>query len=310
MNGMKNIIKRILNCPPKVWGMIYLICIPTFALLYWVLPADSFKTLYNTGDNWLYGLFQCLYFSVVTITTLGYGDICPMGILAKLIVICETCFGMIVIGLFLNSVAMFKSKIDLAEEKKKQDLLRKKNEIIKLSRHFLLIEKAIYQYIRLTTVITTPMDKRGGNYSYNPNFKFQDMCDMYLVSGQFRDALLEPAVKGYYVSQKDMADRLESALLNIDFSYWPQVDSKILKILQNIQDYDAENFIVSQFTTYAGGKRMSDYNAQMIKDWTQEVKYVEHSVINPYISLYKLIKDNMPLIIDIMGLMNDIIKKV
>lgn len=53
---------------------------------------------------------------------------------------------------------------------------------------------------------------------------------------------------------------------------------------------------------------MSDYNAQMIKDWTQEVKYVEHSVINPYISLYKLIKDNMPLIIDIMGLMNDIIK--
>lgn len=115
---MKNIIKYILNCPPKVWGMIYLICIPAFALLYWALPADSFRTLYDTGDNWLYGLFQCLYFSVVTITTLGYGDICPIGILAKLIVICETCFGMIVIGLFLNSVAMFKSKIDLAEEKR------------------------------------------------------------------------------------------------------------------------------------------------------------------------------------------------
>jgi len=75
------------------------------------------------------------------------------------------------------------------------------------------------------------MDKRGGNYSYNPKFRFQDMCDMYLMSGQFRDSLLEPAVKGYYDSQKDMAGRLESALLNIDFSYWPQVESRILKSL-------------------------------------------------------------------------------
>ena len=45
-----------------------------------------------------------LYFSTVTITTLGYGDIVPLTDLAKFLVALESLLGIILIGLFLNSI--------------------------------------------------------------------------------------------------------------------------------------------------------------------------------------------------------------
>jgi len=45
------------------------------------------------------------YFSAVTITTLGYGDIVPMTDRARLLVAIEAILGIVLAGLFLNSVA-------------------------------------------------------------------------------------------------------------------------------------------------------------------------------------------------------------
>ena len=46
-----------------------------------------------------------LYFSVVTITTLGFGDIVPVTDRARLWVATEAVFGIVVVGLFFNSLA-------------------------------------------------------------------------------------------------------------------------------------------------------------------------------------------------------------
>lgn len=48
---------------------------------------------------------RMLYFSAVTITTLGYGDIYPITNKARFAVMIEALLGIIIIGLFLNSVA-------------------------------------------------------------------------------------------------------------------------------------------------------------------------------------------------------------
>lgn len=45
------------------------------------------------------------YFSAVTITTLGYGDITPISDTARWLVTLESILGIVIIGLFLNSVA-------------------------------------------------------------------------------------------------------------------------------------------------------------------------------------------------------------
>lgn len=50
------------------------------------------------------------YFSAVTITTLGYGDIAPITVRSRLLVASETIFGIVLIGLFLNSLKSPRSR--------------------------------------------------------------------------------------------------------------------------------------------------------------------------------------------------------
>ncbi len=47
---------------------------------------------------------RMLYFSAITITTLGYGDIVPLTDLTRLLVALESVLGLLLIGLFLNSL--------------------------------------------------------------------------------------------------------------------------------------------------------------------------------------------------------------
>lgn len=48
---------------------------------------------------------RMLYFSAVTITTLGYGDIVPITNRARLAIAFESIVGLIIIGLFVGSLA-------------------------------------------------------------------------------------------------------------------------------------------------------------------------------------------------------------
>lgn len=301
-------MKSILNWAPKIWGIIYASLIPIFAIIYYVMPRGSFQGLTSVGISWFENLYNSIYFSVITITTLGYGDVYPLTFWAKMAVILETTLGMLVIGMFLNSVATMKSKIDLDIESKKQDRIRKSNEITKLARQFLLLKDDILEYIRLTTKITTPGYNGNTPYSYNENFKFQDLRDMYLKTGQFMDSLSEPAINIYFRAQKDMANRFELVLTNVDMSYWPNMEKKIMDVLHNIKTFNCEGFIVSQLNMTAGDKRLSDVWMAQVRNWNKEVEYENHSAINPYISLYKLIKANMPLIISIMGEIEKLVK--
>jgi hypothetical protein len=56
------------------------------------------------------GFGRMLYLSAMTITTVGYGDIVPITTAARLSVASEAVLGIVVIGLFLNSVAGSRSK--------------------------------------------------------------------------------------------------------------------------------------------------------------------------------------------------------
>jgi len=70
--------------------------------------ASYFKGV--SGDASLLGykdnFFRMLYFSAVTITTSGYGDITPINSAARFLVALESVLGIIVMGLFLSSISM------------------------------------------------------------------------------------------------------------------------------------------------------------------------------------------------------------
>lgn len=58
---------------------------------------------YETNKNFIYPLTDFLYFSAITITTLGYGDILPNSSLVRGLVMIEVLFGVIIIAIFLSS---------------------------------------------------------------------------------------------------------------------------------------------------------------------------------------------------------------
>lgn len=66
----------------------------------------SLKNKLETGTNDLEDSYwRMLYFSGVTITTLGYGDIVPITTRSRLFVSLEAILGIITVGLFLNALA-------------------------------------------------------------------------------------------------------------------------------------------------------------------------------------------------------------
>lgn len=74
-----------------------------------VLDDKILQYLYTiNGFPYGYGksnFFRMLYFSAITICTVGFGDIVPITDSARLLVASEALFGIILIGLFLNSLA-------------------------------------------------------------------------------------------------------------------------------------------------------------------------------------------------------------
>lgn len=98
-----------------VYAIAYLLLIPLYAIVYSQLDLSL-----NTHEP---GASTYIYFSVVSITTLGYGDILPKGSVAQLVTASESLFGIILIGLFLNALSLQHSQeLDkIANEKAEND---------------------------------------------------------------------------------------------------------------------------------------------------------------------------------------------
>lgn len=73
-------------------------------------------------NSW-YTFLNFLYFSVTTITTLGFGDIVPVSLLGRLLVCFEVIIGTIILGLFLS---------DLSDSKKSKNEQNKRDEVEQL----------------------------------------------------------------------------------------------------------------------------------------------------------------------------------
>lgn len=282
-------LAKMTNQSPKFYGLTYVMLIPIFGIIYFILPSTSFGgALSNSMDSFL----TCLYYSTVTITTLGYGDISAKSEIAQMLVIFETVLGVITIGLFLNSLSTQRSKELSDKEKEKEMLAKFKQECEKLFRHNKIIEQDIQFYLSYTYEITTPISIRL-NSKLNRDFTFNDMKDLFKPSMRMTDNFHEPAVQHYFTHQKNLELSIKELILDVNFSYWRDLETECIEFLKNCKTYDFSSSILSLPNMKLGEEKSSDYASKMIENHTGEVKFLNSNLINQFVALYTLIKLNL-----------------
>lgn len=289
--------KKELLSTPKFWGIIFFGLIPLFALIYTFLPDSWFG--YGDNQSLLSNFWTSLYFSTITITTLGFGDIYPIVFGAKILVIIESLLGILSIGLFLNAVALTKSRLDVNAEKVRTAEKYKNYETIKLIRQYVVVEPYLKNFIDYATIVSTPILMRKGNYKYNPDFDFHDLYDLYQPTLRLFEDHNESSISYFYKSLHKLEERLEIMLRSVDISLWPELENKMLKVLRIFREKDFEASILGLEKCKLGNNPATKYQSELIKNWQDEIKYYPSNAINSAVALYFLIRTTVPLLQEI-----------
>jgi len=122
-------ITKLIEQKPKFYGWAYFVFVIAYFLIYL-----TFQCPLGLPESWL----DSAYLSVVTITTLGFGDITPTEDIGKVVVSSQAFFGVMILGLFLNSLSHERSK-SLSETEKKIELDRKEELRKSLEMHSCLL---------------------------------------------------------------------------------------------------------------------------------------------------------------------------
>lgn len=83
-----------------LWSVVFAFA---FGLVFYALGEDAFDVTHKETMGW--GLFTSMYYSVVTFTTLGFGDITPRTQLAATIVMIEVVVGYFMLGTLISILA-------------------------------------------------------------------------------------------------------------------------------------------------------------------------------------------------------------
>jgi len=105
--SLKKSLKIGLKPSPLLFALLYALVTVSFALIYEHAEYSTlnFPCAESSRDCLVVGDWTYLYFSVITITTLGYGDISPLSEGAQILAAMESFLGIVLIGLFLNELS-------------------------------------------------------------------------------------------------------------------------------------------------------------------------------------------------------------
>lgn len=221
---------------PIYWIILYIVLTPLFALVYWALPDGQFRIPDGSGTD--FGSW--LYYSIVTITTLGFGDYTPAHAWAQAITAVEVVVGLSVFGFFLNAVASLKSENDVASEIEKQRRLHEASEYRKLHKSTPGILHNLNQFLSFCYAVTTPKDERKAKeVDYDPDFKFNEMKDLFKPSGLPSDHTRLPAVEGLLKASARTSLSLDTLQNNTDLTLWPDLLEDCFAFVANYQMFSS-----------------------------------------------------------------------
>lgn len=90
-----------------VFGLLIMISLLSFATDYTCLyqfDPQAFEGVPTYSDSYIYNLYHFFYFSVITFSTVGYGDIVPSSDIARFVVMLETFLSFFIIVFALTNI--------------------------------------------------------------------------------------------------------------------------------------------------------------------------------------------------------------
>lgn len=274
---IKHFFHVVSNIRPIVWIGGYVALIPVFAIIYMWLPDGQFRIPDGGGTD--YGSW--LYYSIVTITTLGFGDYTPAHAGAQIVTAVEVMCGLLMLGFFLNAVGSMKSEIDVASEIEKQKALHASQEKDKLVSSTPAVMHNLNRFMAFCYVVTTPVAKRTPDGEYNPDFTLADMTDLDKPSGLSTDHSTRTAVDGLLRCAARLSLGLDSIQNRIDLTLWPSLLEDCFAFVANYQmfsDVDTPDAIVRSLKTLTPGVTPEEATAD--------------AQLAPLAELYSFIKEN------------------
>lgn len=290
------------------WAMGYIGAILVFALLYWCLPKDNWggvDKICNFGD--------AFYFSVVTITSLGFGDIYPAsGTVGRYLVAMEAILGILIIGFFLNDIAMSQAKHLDEVNQRKEEKKRHQDALVRLRKHFTVLTPLIAKYLRSIYEVITPLPDRPKNFpndimAYPFEFEMKDIGDLYKQSMLLTSGFQEPAINVYFKSQDALYEEIQTVATTADLSDWPDLLAALFKFITLHQEFQFKDAILSNMSTYLGSgserTKYSDFISEEIKKHDGNLRFRNSNGMTPYEVLYVSLRENVKAIKEVHRLM-------
>lgn len=294
---LRHFFHVVSNVRPIIWICLYVVLIPIFAVIYGWLPDGQFRVPDGAGTD--YGSW--LYYSIVTITTLGFGDYTPAHAMAQCVTAVEVMCGLLILGFFLNAVGSMKSEIDVETELEKQRRLHAASEREKLLKNIPVILHKLNLYLSYCFAVTTPKDKRGEEESYNPDFRFVDMKDIYQPSDIGADRSMRPAVDGLISCADHTSLFLDSLQTRVDLTLWPKVLEDCFAFVAACQLFGSAETLkdwprseMSRDTTLTQ-QSAEEKISKAIAGWHGEGETPKEAPLAPAVDLYRFVKETAKL---------------
>lgn len=228
---LKHFWHVVSNVRPIFWISLYVSLVPIFALIYLGIPDSQFRI----PDGGTTDFSGWLYYSIVTITTLGFGDYTPMGHAAQWFTALEVMLGLIVIGFFLNAVGSMKSEIDVESELEKQRRLHNATEQEKLLKNIPIWLHKVNKFLAYCYAVTTPAAKRSNEKTFDAKFTLDDMKEMNSPTGLPGDLSSRSAIDTLMAYSASMSLWLDTLQSRIDLSLWPKLLECCFAFVANYQ---------------------------------------------------------------------------
>ena len=259
---------------------IYLLTIATFALIYF---------LYEPSTHGNFG--KALYFSIVTITTLGYGEITPSTELIQIFASIEPILGIIIPGLLLNMV--WQKYTDKAQQKQEEALLHSQNiaELGRLKSYIPYFQKILDKYILSISEITTPIEHRSSSTTLDYSFQYSDMRDIMEMTSIIQGGLFKSSIEAHYERQLSLQAEAKYLMANFDLNKHAPLHSAIYCLLVELEEWDVRQPLLS----FARQKdpKLNKFFQETIKKTQQDPDLTKHTQTNlliPFEALYYSLK--------------------